>query len=40
MIAPTSHIGRLKMIKGIRTKTVFTNQEEKKIKLLQVSKEK
>jgi hypothetical protein len=34
VIAPTSHAGRPKMIKGIRTKTVLTNQEEKDNKVI------
>jgi hypothetical protein len=29
VIALTSHVERLKIIKGIRAKTVFTDQEEK-----------
>jgi hypothetical protein len=34
VIAPTSYAGRLKMIKGIRTKTVLTNQEVKDNKVI------
>jgi hypothetical protein len=34
VIAPTSHAGRPKMIKGIRTKTVLIDQEEKDNKVI------
>jgi hypothetical protein len=34
MITLTFHAGRPKMIKGIRTKTVLTDQEEKNNKII------